>query len=163
MRKELSLSTICVFCLALAGCAAGLRPEGGNRPRPLYKPAPVYPAKAYKEKLSGDVRLTVLVNEMGQMEKVEVISERSLGRGLAAADAAAVEKWIWEPARSRGRNIWKWVNVEVRLSPGRGNPGPVVPFSFTARRPDIPWATRASGTRLSFFALRWIRVETPGG
>jgi protein TonB len=59
---------------------------------------PIYPDLARQAELEGTVGLMIVVNELGEVERAEVV--RSVP-GLDEAAASAVLQWRFEPARQR--------------------------------------------------------------
>jgi TonB family protein len=63
--------------------------------RILYRVAPVYPKEAREQRVSGTVRLHILVAEDGTVENLEVVSGPPL---LQQPSLDAVERWVYSPA-----------------------------------------------------------------
>jgi len=85
--------------------------------RPLYRenPPPPYPPAARQRFYQGTVLLSVLVNEQGRVEELEVATSS----GHPLLDRAAlngVRDWRFEPGRRNGKAIAMWVQVPVRFS-----------------------------------------------
>ncbi len=83
---------------------------------PLYKvnPPPEYPRAARRRGFHGTVMLSVLVNEMGQVDNVWVFTS-SGSRLLDNSALKAVRKWLFEPGKIGDRNTEMWVKVPVRF------------------------------------------------
>lgn len=60
---------------------------------------PVYPPNAAAHGIAGKVKLTVLVNELGEPTKVEVTEGNPM---FAEASLDAVKQWRWKPLRLNG-------------------------------------------------------------
>ena len=86
-----------------------------------YNPKPHYPERARKEGREGTVILTVLVNQKGKPERVEV----GRSSGFAMLDQAAAETvrlWLFQPARCGEKRVESWVRIPIvfRLTDGDG-------------------------------------------
>lgn len=75
-------------------------------PKLVLQVAPVYPDLARQAELEGTVGLLIVVDEMGRVERAEVVQSVP---GLDEAAVAAVLRWKFEPARQRD------VPVRVRV------------------------------------------------
>ena len=95
------------------GCCSGAyRPGNGvSAPRAIYDPDPEYSEEARKNKYSGIVTLTIVVDPSGRPRDIQVV--RSLGMGLDEKAVEAVEKWKFAPGMKDGMPVAVKVNVEV--------------------------------------------------
>lgn len=77
---------------------ADIRSQGHDALKlvPVHTVAPKYPLKAYQQKLTGEVVVSFMVNQQGQVEDVEVV-ESSQGAVFNQAAIAAVSQWTFEP------------------------------------------------------------------
>jgi len=78
-----------------------------EQPRP-----PVYPKTALKRKQQGSALVQVLVNELGETEKIELV-ETSGYVALDKSALKAVAGWAFDAARVDGKPIRAWVEVPV--------------------------------------------------
>ncbi len=83
---------------------------------PLYRinPPPKYPRAARRRGFQGTVMLSVLVDEMGQVENVWVFTSSGY-RLLDNAALKAVRDWSFEPGKIGDRKVDMWVKVPVRF------------------------------------------------
>jgi TonB family protein len=104
--------------------AAGYGPVRGGLidmpPAVLFNPLPIYPDAARQRAIEGEVRLRIIVDQSGRVERdIEVIESIPL---LDQAAISAVEQWRFSPGRDRD-----------------GHPARTlleVPVHFTLRNPD---------------------------
>ncbi|HWR50909.1 MAG TPA: energy transducer TonB [Bryobacteraceae bacterium] len=89
-----------------------LRLSSLDRVRILRRVEPDYPELAWKRRIGGRVRLTVLVGEDGSVEKVQVVSGHPL---LAPAAVKALMQWRFEPVALNGRPRRFSAPVEIRF------------------------------------------------
>jgi len=105
--------------------AASVRVERGDLvalaevdqpPVPIRKSAPVYPVIARNLRQQGTVTLRVLVDETGDVERVEVVQGID-GRLLDEAALRAASDWRYRPATKHGVPVKVWImeNVVFRL------------------------------------------------
>jgi periplasmic protein TonB len=89
-------------------------------PAVLFNPLPIYPDAARQRAIEGEVRLRIVVDQSGRVERdIEVIESIPL---LDQAAISAVEQWRFSPGRDRdGRPARTLLEVPVR---------------FTLRNPD---------------------------
>ena len=81
-------------------------------PAPLDKRAPTYPAVARKLRLSGVVRLRVLVNERGAVDNVEVLAGNAGGL-LEKSAVNGAREWTYTPATKDGVPVKVWIYEQV--------------------------------------------------
>lgn len=81
-------------------------------PVPITRVAPVYPDKAKRERIQGNVMVKVLVDERGHPSEVRVV--RSVP-DLDNAAVAAVARWTFRPAMKDGKPVSAWVVVPVEF------------------------------------------------
>jgi TonB family protein len=84
-----------------------------TKPRAFYKPGPTYPANALFKRVSGTIRVRVVVNEKGFPEILEVIQH--LGEGLDARVLSAVSQWRFERPLRDGVPAATMVIVEIKF------------------------------------------------
>jgi TonB family protein len=84
-----------------------------SKPRAVYKPGPSYPANALLKRVSGTIRVRVVVNERGFPEILEVVQH--LREGLDARVLSAVSQWRFEPPLKDGVPAATMVVVEIKF------------------------------------------------
>ena len=101
-RRSASIG-LCSLAFVLAA-SNGRGGEGDGGPTPLPgNPAPKYPEEARLNKIEGEVRFRVRIDEAGQVERVEILSVPKEGIGFEEAVREALTKWRFDPARENGR------------------------------------------------------------
>ena len=80
-------------------------------PKAIYDPDPEYTEQARNKRLEGTTVLSIVVNEQGFPEILEIT--RGLGEGLDIQALAAVANWRFKPAEKDGKPIAVQVTVEV--------------------------------------------------
>ncbi|HTZ73344.1 MAG TPA: energy transducer TonB [Candidatus Aquilonibacter sp.] len=70
-----------------------------QRPELVYNPDPVYPSKAKKEKVQGDVKIDAIVDKDGNVVEAHALSGPPL---LIEAAIKAVSQWKYEPTYLNG-------------------------------------------------------------
>jgi TonB family protein len=95
---------------------AGPLTVGGevSPPQPLYTPGAPYTEQARRAHLQGTVVLTIVIDENGQVTKLQEIS-KPLGMGLDASAFQTVGTWKFKPATFRGMPVQVRVNVNVNF------------------------------------------------
>jgi TonB family protein len=83
-------------------------------PRLVSSPAPRYPAAARQLRIAGTVRLEAIISETGQVQSLRPLSGHAI---LVSAAIPAVRKWLYEPARMKGRPIVYKTQVEINFAP----------------------------------------------
>ncbi len=85
---------------------------GGNvqAARIIKKVAPVYPKEAQKERISGTVRLHVIIDTEGGIKQLEVISGHPL---LQQAALDAVRQWTYQPTLLNGNPVEVDTTIDV--------------------------------------------------
>ena len=84
------------------------------KPHPIRITTPEYPREAHRQKIEGVVRVRVLVDKAGDVERVEVLSGPEVFR---AAAVEAAEQFRFRPGRHEGerRKVWMLMPIEFRL------------------------------------------------
>jgi TonB family protein len=98
---------------------------------------PVYPEKALKQRVRGEVILKVLVSETGKPERITV--QKPARADLTQAAIEAARQWRFEPARKNGEPVRTTTTVRF---PFEG-----VQFARTPFPPISPLLTRPTPTR----------------
>jgi TonB family protein len=101
--------------------AQPLKPCGRKNPPPcidkplavMNSPAPEYSVAARNEKIEGTVVLYAVVGTDGFAHGVQVA--RSLDYGLDESAVAAVKRWTFRPASSRGNPVPVKVKIELQF------------------------------------------------
>jgi len=83
------------------------------KPHPIRIVAPEYPRSAHKSKQEGEVRVRVLVDKKGNVEKVEVLSGPEIFRE-AAVEAA--RQFRFRPGRHEGERRKVWMIMPINFS-----------------------------------------------
>jgi TonB family protein len=92
---------------------------GVSQPKLISKVAPEYSKEAHKAKWQGTVVLSLVVDEKGHPQQINVA--KSLGMGLDQKAIEAVEKWRFDPGRKDGMAVAVYATIEVnfRLPPDK--------------------------------------------
>ncbi len=84
-----------------------------NAPSFIHRAMPVYPPPARRRGKEGRVVLTLLIDQTGKVQKIDVTE--SAGYGLTEAAVAAVKKSTFAPARVNGRNVVSRAVLPIRF------------------------------------------------
>jgi protein TonB len=85
-------------------------------PKMVGRPRPVYPPAARKFAKRATIKMRLLVDENGQVDRVEEISPRArFGFDEAAEEAARATEWI--PASADGVPVKMWVELTIDFQP----------------------------------------------
>jgi protein TonB len=87
---------------------------GVSSPRAVYSPVANYPQAAVKDRIAGEVTLSVVVDENGRVQAVTV--RRSLRADLDDSAIATLKTWRFEPARKDGRAIASRIDVTMTFN-----------------------------------------------
>jgi TonB family protein len=87
--------------------------HGVSAPVPVSMPDPEYTPEARKAKVSGDVLVSLWVDENGIPTHVGVL--RGMGNGLDEQAVEAVKKYRFKPAMEDGKPVTVAMNVEVNF------------------------------------------------
>ena len=93
--------------------AAGVKQYGGDvtRPLPIYEPGPEYTELARTDKVQGAVTISLVVDEHGQPQHVQVV--RGLGDGLDEKAVDAVKRYQFRPAKENDKPVAVFVYLPV--------------------------------------------------
>jgi periplasmic protein TonB len=83
-------------------------------PRVLERVSPEWPAKAKQRGVTGHVKLNLLVNMAGEVEKAKVLEASPQGVFEQSA-LSAVQRWRFEPPRYQGEAVSVWLKQTVRF------------------------------------------------
>ena len=88
---------------------------GGNvqAARLINRVQPVYPEEASKEKISGTVKLHVVIAKDGKVQQIQVVSGHPL---LVQAAIDAVSQWQYQPTLLNGQPVEVDTQIDVNFS-----------------------------------------------
>ncbi len=94
-----------------------LPPQGENipgfvAPEPMTMVQPVYPDSVIQRGLHGEIKLQVLVGTDGLVKNIKVIAAPP---GMSEPVIEAVKKWVFSPARIRGKPVSVWIEMPIRF------------------------------------------------
>jgi TonB family protein len=85
-------------------------------PRPLVTAFPVYPFAQLSAGTKGTVTVGVVVNPAGRVSEVNVLGERP-AREFEMAVRAAMNQWVFQPARREGQPCFAALSFTIQFSP----------------------------------------------
>ncbi|MBZ5703134.1 MAG: energy transducer TonB [Acidobacteriia bacterium] len=88
--QSLLVKALFLFLLSLAGTAV----YGQEARKAIVKPSPEYPELARRMRLSGTVKIQVVIAPNGQVKDTKVVGGHPL---LVAAATSALQKWKFSP------------------------------------------------------------------
>jgi TonB family protein len=93
----------------------GVKQIGGGvtGPKIIYEPWPEYTELAKQDKVQGIVLVSLVVDEHGLPQHVQLL--RGLGDGLNENAVESVKKYVFKPATENGKPVAVWLNVEVNF------------------------------------------------
>lgn len=83
-------------------------------PVPRSRVAPEYPKAARAKGISGYVALSILVDEDGNVQQVEVL-ESNPPKVFEDAAVMAVRQWKFEPGKYKGKPVKTWVKQVIKF------------------------------------------------
>lgn len=86
-----------------------------QKPRPVYQPAPVYPAALRSRKIEGVVSIIFVVGADGRVANAKV--EKSTDPAFEKPALDAVRKWKFEPGVKEGRKVSFKMRAPIRFDP----------------------------------------------
>jgi len=86
-----------------------------QKPRPVYQPAPVYPAALRSRKIEGVVSIIFVVGADGRVANAKV--EKSTDPAFDKPALDAVRKWKFEPGVKEGRKVSFKMRAPIRFDP----------------------------------------------
>jgi len=113
--------TLCL--LSIHGGRSGIADTYDEAPRPVKMDSPRYPREARSRRITGIVRLLVLVDEHGKVEDAEVIESIPV---LDEAALRCVRKWRFEPGTRNGKPVPVYVVAPISFT------GTTNVFGFTS-------------------------------
>jgi protein TonB len=84
-----------------------------NPPRPRSRVQPEYPEKARQRGITGYVTLSLLINDLGEVERVKVLDASPPGMFEQNA-IASIRQWQFEPASYQGEPVKAWAKQTLR-------------------------------------------------
>jgi protein TonB len=85
-----------------------------EKPKALSRVEPAFPERARQRGISGHVKLNLLINTSGEVEKAKVLEAQPQGVFEEPA-LAAVQKWRFDPPRYQGEPVKMWFQQTVRF------------------------------------------------
>lgn len=85
------------------------------KPKALARIEPEFPARARQRGMTGYVKLNLLINQAGEVEKTKVLEANPQGVFEESA-VAAVQRWRFEAPRYNGAPVKMWFKQTVRFS-----------------------------------------------
>lgn len=82
-----------------------------SAPKPIHTPDPDYPEEARRERISGDVLLSIVIDKQGRVVRIRM--DQCAGGGLDERAVQAVSQWTFEPALRNGEPVAVQVDVDV--------------------------------------------------
>ena len=79
----------------------------------MYGPPPAYPEEARKLRLQGVVIIEAVIDKEGCVTQDHIL--KGMPQGLSHAALAAVEKWVFEPARLEGQPVKVWYTLTINF------------------------------------------------
>ena len=130
MRHLRIIGVVLAACAAIAAAdqphsiniGSGKPPEQGqvfkvggpvSPPRVKSAPDPQYSKEARRAHVQGTVVLRLVVGVDGRPHDIKL--SRSLGYGLDEQAIKAVQKWLFEPSKMKGKPVPVRINVEVNF------------------------------------------------
>lgn len=74
-----------------------------QRPKPTYTPDPEYPDLAHRKGITGEDTISVVVNEQGQPDVIEIAKKAGAGMDISAVEA--ISQWRFKPALRNGEPV----------------------------------------------------------
>jgi len=101
-----------------------ITPEGVNPPKIIERPEPTPTAEARKNRTSGKVRLSGVINKSGGIQDLKVV--KSLGKGLDERATAVVKgSWAFLPATRNGEVLDSSISFDVDFpAPSKSDTAP---------------------------------------
>ena len=85
-----------------------------KKPRYIKQKSPIYPKRSWELGQQGTVVLRALINEKGQLMKLEIASS-SRHKLLDSAAITAVKEWKFKPEQYKGQVKTGWVKIPLRF------------------------------------------------
>ncbi len=83
-------------------------------PRPKYRSAFKYPKQAKKKGITGYVVVSLLIDDKGNVEQVQVLESSPSGVFDSVVEQG-IQDWRFEPAQYQGRPVKVWAKQKIRF------------------------------------------------
>jgi protein TonB len=77
--------------------------------------APSYPVVARRQGITGFVTFNIMIDELGQPRRIQILQSSPSGVFEAVAQEA-IEQWSFEPALYAGEPVKSWVKQTIRFN-----------------------------------------------
>ena len=94
-----------------------LQGEVDQMPIPVFKMEPVYPYRARRLRVFGEVKVKFLVDERGHVGRVKILSSRPAGV-FDKSVLKALPSWKFSPGKVRGNAVSTWVVTTIEFKMG---------------------------------------------
>jgi protein TonB len=84
-------------------------------PKALIQTEMAYPTTAAEKGIQGYVEVSLLVNDLGQVEKVNIINSNPAGI-FEETTKSSVSQWRFQPAEYKGKKVAVWLNQKINFS-----------------------------------------------
>jgi protein TonB len=85
-----------------------------QQPRPIFQPAPEYPAELRRNKIEGTVQILFIVDRTGSV--VNPIVQKSSNPALERPALQAVRRWRFDPGKRQGQAVPFRMRVPVSFN-----------------------------------------------
>lgn len=85
-----------------------------SKPKAKQRVSATYPKRARAKGVEGFVKMNLLVDEMGRVNRIKIIESRPAGTFEEAAKAA-VNQWTFQPALYQGNPVKVWATQTLRF------------------------------------------------
>jgi protein TonB len=93
--------------------------EVDQAPIPLVKMKPIYPYRARRLNVSGEVEVKFLVDESGHVDRIEILKSKPAGV-FDESVIKALQSWKFSPGKVRGHAVSTWVITTIQFDMKRG-------------------------------------------
>lgn len=83
--------------------------ELDNQPAPVFSPKPEYPAQAKRRGLKGRLRVRLLVDRVGKVERVDILGGENV-ESFAESVRSTLSRWRFKPGTQKGTPV-HWVAI----------------------------------------------------
>jgi TonB family protein len=87
---------------------------GVTGPRAVFAPSAEYTDAARRDRITGTVVMSIVVDATGRVESASVA--RPLRDDLDASALTAIRTWRFEPAQNNGKTVAAKINVEMTFN-----------------------------------------------
>ncbi|MBE9570695.1 MAG: TonB family protein, partial [Proteobacteria bacterium] len=94
-----------------------LQGEVDQMPIPVFRMEPVYPYRARRLRVFGEVKVKFLVDERGHVGRVKILSSRPAGV-FDKSVLKALPSWKFSPGKVRGNAVSTWVVTTIEFKMG---------------------------------------------